>query len=94
MLVCLSSFKGLGLFSPQSGQRALGMWFGKGGTLERPDLVIILVTSLLPWKLGLEQERSDDQSQDEANWETLEGSVTLPASVLSVPGSSPKLPAA
>lgn len=35
----------------------------KGGTPERPDLVIALVTSLLPWKLEPEKERSAESER-------------------------------
>ena len=64
---CLSSLKSLGLFSLAGQAESLGMWFEEDGTLECPGLVIILVNSLLPWKLGWERERSDIRVKQRQN---------------------------
>lgn len=60
------------------------MWFEEEGTIESPGLVIILVSSLLPWKLGLGEGKVRHQSQDETALQTAEKSASvLPALGLS-----------
>lgn len=42
---------------------------------------------------GAAEGKVRQSESGQSKWETLGGSVTLPASVLPAPGSSPKLPA-